>query len=180
MALHAAGTSARTAVQEVRLRTGRCSVPALPRVRRRRRASNRGNAQAGVQSRELGARRRQPSAATTRTLCTVSGIVSDGSKGGRVMRTPVLDPALVSALKKLKLGHIAETLPDRLVLADKQGLSFESLLLLVLSDEIARRESTSSRSAYPRHRSPLGGALIDIDAGRALVGRKPRLTVHRA
>jgi DNA replication protein DnaC len=60
------------------------------------------------------------------------------------MRTPILDPALVSALKKLKLGYIAETLPDRLVLANKQGLSFESLLLLVLSDEIARRESTSS------------------------------------
>jgi DNA replication protein DnaC len=60
------------------------------------------------------------------------------------MRTPTLDPALVSALKKLKLGYLADTLPDRLVLADKQELSFESLLLLVLSDEIARRESTST------------------------------------
>lgn len=60
------------------------------------------------------------------------------------MRTPTLDPALVSALKKLKLGYLADTLPDRLVLADKQGLSFEGLLLLVLSDEIARRESTST------------------------------------
>ena len=60
------------------------------------------------------------------------------------MRTPVLDPALVSALKKLKLGYIAEALPQRLVLADKQDMSFENLLLLVLSDEIARRESTST------------------------------------
>jgi DNA replication protein DnaC len=60
------------------------------------------------------------------------------------MRTPVLDPALVSALKKLKLGHVADTLPDRFVLAEKQELSFESVLLLVLSDEIARRESTSA------------------------------------
>jgi DNA replication protein DnaC len=60
------------------------------------------------------------------------------------MRTPTLDPALISALKKLKLGYLADTLPDRLVLADKQELSFESLLLLVLSDEIARRESTST------------------------------------
>lgn len=60
------------------------------------------------------------------------------------MRTPVLDVALVSALKKLKLGHVADTLPDRMLLADKQELSFESLLLLVLSDEIARRESTSA------------------------------------
>lgn len=61
------------------------------------------------------------------------------------MRTPVLDPTLVSALKKLKLGHIADTLPDRLVLAEKQELSFEALLLLVLSDEIARRDSTSAQ-----------------------------------
>lgn len=60
------------------------------------------------------------------------------------MRRPILDPALVSALKKLKLGHLAETLPERIVLADKQALSFESLLLLVLSDEIARRDSSST------------------------------------
>jgi hypothetical protein len=32
------------------------------------------------------------------------------------MRMPTLDPALISALKKLKLGHLADTLPERLVL----------------------------------------------------------------
>lgn len=47
-----------------------------------------------------------------------------------------LNPELLSSLKRLKLGPIADTLPDRLVLADKQDLSFEQLLLLVLSDEI--------------------------------------------
>lgn len=61
------------------------------------------------------------------------------------MRTPSLDPALVSALKKLKLGHLAETLPERIVLANKQDMSFEDLLLLVLSDEISRRESSSTQ-----------------------------------
>src|SRR4051794_9451310 len=60
------------------------------------------------------------------------------------MRTPTLDPALVSALKKLKLGYIADALPERLVLADKQDMSFESLFLLVLSDEITRREGSSA------------------------------------
>jgi DNA replication protein DnaC len=60
------------------------------------------------------------------------------------MRTPTLDPALISALKKLKLGHLADTLPERLVLANKQELSFESLMLLVLSDEVARRDSSST------------------------------------
>jgi hypothetical protein len=32
------------------------------------------------------------------------------------MKTPVVNPELVAALKRLRLGRIAETLPDRLVL----------------------------------------------------------------
>lgn len=55
-----------------------------------------------------------------------------------------LSPELVTVLKRLKLGRIAETLPDRLVLADKQDMTFDDLLLLVLSDEIARRDSAAS------------------------------------
>lgn len=55
-----------------------------------------------------------------------------------------LNPDLVSALKRLKLGPIVDTLPDRLVLADKQDLSFEQLLLLVFSDEIQRRDSSAA------------------------------------
>ncbi len=63
-----------------------------------------------------------------------------------------LDPELVAALKRLKLGPIADTLPDRLVLADKQDLSFTQLLLLVLSDEIQRRDSTAAeRRAHDGH-----------------------------
>jgi hypothetical protein len=33
------------------------------------------------------------------------------------MKTPTIDPALGSALKKLKLGYIASALPERIVLA---------------------------------------------------------------
>ena len=51
------------------------------------------------------------------------------------MDAPAVTPELVAALKRLKLGPIAATLPDRLVLADKQDMSFDELLLLVLSDE---------------------------------------------
>lgn len=58
--------------------------------------------------------------------------------------SPALSPELVRALKRLKLGRIAETLPDRLVLADKQEMTFDELLLLVLTDEIARRDSTAA------------------------------------
>lgn len=57
---------------------------------------------------------------------------------------PTLAPELVTALKRLRLGRIAETLPDRIVLADKQEMSFDDLLLLVLSDEITRRDSAAA------------------------------------
>lgn len=55
-----------------------------------------------------------------------------------------LNPELVTALKRLKLGRIAETLPERLVLADKQEMTLDDLLLLVLTDEISRRDSTAA------------------------------------
>jgi DNA replication protein DnaC len=60
------------------------------------------------------------------------------------MATNKLSPELVAALKRLKLGRIADTLPDRLVLADKQDMVFEDLLLLILSDEISRRDSSAA------------------------------------
>jgi DNA replication protein DnaC len=57
---------------------------------------------------------------------------------------PTLNPELVAALKRLKLGRIADTLPERLVLADKQDMALEDLLLLILSDEISRRDSSAT------------------------------------
>ncbi|CAN5378457.1 IS21-like element ISMt2 family helper ATPase IstB [soil metagenome] len=56
----------------------------------------------------------------------------------------ILNSELVVALKRLKLGRIADTLPERLVLADKQDMTFDDLLLLVLTDEIARRDNTAA------------------------------------
>lgn len=58
--------------------------------------------------------------------------------------TATLNPELVTALKRLKLGRIADTLSERLVVADKHEMSFDELLLLVLTDEIARRDSTAA------------------------------------
>jgi DNA replication protein DnaC len=55
-----------------------------------------------------------------------------------------LNSELVVALKRLKLGRIADTLPERLVLADKQEMTFDDLLLLILTDEIARRDNTAA------------------------------------
>jgi DNA replication protein DnaC len=58
--------------------------------------------------------------------------------------TPQVNPELITALKRLKLGRIADTLPERLVLAEKQEMSFDELMLLVLTDEIARRDNTAA------------------------------------
>jgi len=55
-----------------------------------------------------------------------------------------LDPELVVALKRLRLGKMIATLPDRLVLADKQTMSFEQVLLLLFTDEIGRREASAT------------------------------------
>jgi DNA replication protein DnaC len=59
-------------------------------------------------------------------------------------RSLPLNPELVTALKRLRLGRIADTLPERLILADKQEMTFDDLLLLVLTDEIARRDNTAA------------------------------------
>lgn len=55
-----------------------------------------------------------------------------------------LDAELKTALKKVKLGKVIDTLPERLTLARKNKLTYEDLLLLVLRDEIDRRESTAT------------------------------------
>lgn len=57
---------------------------------------------------------------------------------------PSLNPELVDALKRLRLGRIAASLPERLVLADKQEIAFDELLLLLLTDEIARRDNAAA------------------------------------
>ena len=62
------------------------------------------------------------------------------------MPPTALNPELVDALKRLRLGRIAATLPERLVLADKQDMPLDELLLMVLTDEISRRDSTATEN----------------------------------
>lgn len=59
-------------------------------------------------------------------------------------KPPTLFPELCASLKKLRLGQLIDVLPERLVLAEKQKLDFQELFLLLLNDEISRRESTSA------------------------------------
>jgi DNA replication protein DnaC len=59
-------------------------------------------------------------------------------------KPPTLLPELYSSLKELRLGQLIDVLPERLLLAEKQKMDFQELLLLLLGDEISRRESTSA------------------------------------
>jgi DNA replication protein DnaC len=51
---------------------------------------------------------------------------------------------LVAAFKRLRLGGLLPTLAERLTLAVKQNTPLEDLLLMLLCDEISRRDSTAS------------------------------------
>ena len=51
-----------------------------------------------------------------------------------------LDPDLVRLLKRLKLGQLVPTLPERLALARAQQLDYAAFLTLLLADEVQRRE----------------------------------------
>ena len=51
-----------------------------------------------------------------------------------------LEPDLVTLLKRLKLGQVIPTLPDRLALARAQKLDYAAFLTLVLADEVQRRD----------------------------------------
>lgn len=51
-----------------------------------------------------------------------------------------LEPDLVRLLKRLKLGALAPTLPERLTLARAQQLDYAAFLTLLLADEVSRRD----------------------------------------
>jgi len=59
------------------------------------------------------------------------------------MKRRELSAELCAALKRLRLGQLIATLPERILLAEKQELGLEPLLLMVLTDEIQRRDSAA-------------------------------------
>jgi len=48
---------------------------------------------------------------------------------------------LIPLLKRLKLGNMAPTLPERIALARREQLDYNSFLEIILSDEVNRREN---------------------------------------
>ena len=63
-----------------------------------------------------------------------------------------VDPDLVRLLKRLKLGQLVPTLPERLALARGQRLDYAAFLTLLLADEVQRRE----QQALERHLDQAG------------------------
>jgi len=61
------------------------------------------------------------------------------------MKAPSLSPELVSALKRLRLGGLLPTLAERLELAHKHSTPYQDVLLMLLSDEISRRDSGAAQ-----------------------------------
>jgi DNA replication protein DnaC len=55
-----------------------------------------------------------------------------------------VSPELVTAFKRLRLGGLLPTLAERLTMAEKQSTPLEDVLLMLLTDEISRRDSTAA------------------------------------
>jgi DNA replication protein DnaC len=58
--------------------------------------------------------------------------------------TDVISPDMRTTLRRLKLGRMLDTLPERLALARAQQMPHQDFLLLVLSDEGSRRDSQAA------------------------------------
>lgn len=56
----------------------------------------------------------------------------------------IIQPDLKTSLKRLKLGRLLDTLPERLALARQQKLPHQDFLLMLLSDEVERRDSNAT------------------------------------
>lgn len=61
------------------------------------------------------------------------------------MKTPVISTELHAAFKRLRLGRILDTLTERIVLAEKEEMPLQDFLLLILSDEITRRQESAAQ-----------------------------------
>ena len=60
------------------------------------------------------------------------------------MTTDVISPDLKTALRRLRLSGLLPTLPERLTLAKAQKMPYQDFFLLLLGDEISRRDSQSA------------------------------------
>jgi DNA replication protein DnaC len=60
------------------------------------------------------------------------------------MSTETVSPDLRTILRRLKLGRMLDTLPERLAVARSQKMAPQEFLMLVLGDEVSRRDSLAT------------------------------------
>ena len=94
-----------------------------------------------------------------------------------------LSPDLIAVLRRLKLGRMLDTLPDRLTLARQQKMAHQDLLLLVLSDEVSRRDSAAAEARA--HKAQLDPTIdedsvfvAEIDSAQATIRAKAKDEAH--
>lgn len=58
--------------------------------------------------------------------------------------TDMIGTELIQQMRRLKLGRLLDTLPERLVLARQQKMPHQDFLLLVLADEVQRRDGAAA------------------------------------
>ena len=58
--------------------------------------------------------------------------------------TDAISPELKTVMRRLKLSKMLDTLPDRFTLARQQKMPHQDLLLLVLCDEVSRRDGLAA------------------------------------
>jgi DNA replication protein DnaC len=66
--------------------------------------------------------------------------------------TEVISADLKTVLRRLKLSPIVDTLPERLALARQQKMAHQDFMLLVLADEVTRRDSLATSLRVQRAR----------------------------
>lgn len=57
------------------------------------------------------------------------------------MSRHIVGPDLLAVLRRLRLGRLVETLPERFALAEAQSMTHQDFLLMVLSQEVSRRNT---------------------------------------
>jgi hypothetical protein len=57
---------------------------------------------------------------------------------------PSISPELRALLRRLRLGQVMDTLPERAALAKSASISHLDFLAMVLADEVTRRDRTST------------------------------------
>ena len=75
-----------------------------------------------------------------------------------------ISPDLKSVLRRLRLSRILDTLPERLVLARQHPLPHQDFLLLILTDEVTRRDGLATTLRAQRAGLDPGAQLEHWDA----------------